>query len=60
MEDLTENLGKWLKRNKPKEQMDTPTDTTKREKQWFSKGEGQVDQIVFLQRKPLGSCMPKM
>ena len=39
MEDLIENLGKWLKRNKPEEQMDSTTDTTKREKHWFSKGE---------------------
>ena len=39
MEDLIENLAKWLKRNKPEEQMDSPPETTKREKHWFSKGE---------------------
>ena len=40
MEDLTENLGKWLKRNKPEKQMDSPPETTKRAKHWYSKGEG--------------------
>ena len=39
MEDLIENLGKWLKINKPEEQMNSPSDTTKRDKHWFCKGE---------------------
>ena len=42
MEDLIENLRKWLKRNEPEEQMDSPPDTTKREKHWFSKVEGRA------------------
>ena len=42
MEDLIENLGKWLKRNKPEEQMDSPPETAKREKHWFPKGEGRA------------------
>ena len=36
---LIENLTKWLKRNKPQKHMDSPLDTTKREKHWFSKGD---------------------
>ena len=39
---LIENLTKWLKRNKPEEQMESPLDVTKREKHWFSKGESRI------------------
>ena len=42
MENLIESLGKWLKRNKPEEQIDSQPETTKREKHWYSKGEGRT------------------
>ena len=42
MENLIESLGKWLKRNKPEEQIDSRPETTKREKHWYSKGEGRT------------------
>ena len=42
MEYLIENRGKWLKGNKPEELMESPTDTTTKEKHWFSKGEGRA------------------
>ena len=39
--DLIDNLGKWRKKNKPEEE-DTATETTKKEKHWFSKKAGEL------------------
>ena len=49
---LIENLTKWLKRNKPEEQMDNSLDTTKREKHWFSKGESRISASKLTRQGP--------
>jgi len=52
MENLIKNLGKWLKRNKPEEQLDIPPETTKRGKHWYSKGEGRTSASMQSRQEP--------
>ena len=52
MGDLIDNLGKWLKRNKP-EEIDTVTIPTKKEKHCISKGDGGASAANPITRGPL-------